>query len=99
MSRYVFVPLTDELLYDHPELITGPIRPYQSGEECHHWLSVEINPSDIDTHPNVVPLRPRQNTDQSRKPDATRIGRDTEPTGVSEKELPTLKKAVRGKAH
>lgn len=55
MSRYVFVPLTDEILYDHPELITGPIRPYEPGEPCHHWLSVEINPPD-----NVVPLRPRK---------------------------------------
>jgi len=25
MKKMVFVPLSDELLYEHPELITGPI--------------------------------------------------------------------------
>ena len=54
MSRYVFVPLTDELLYEHPDLISGPIRPYIPGEPCHHWLSVEINPQD-----DVPPATPR----------------------------------------
>jgi len=46
MSRYVFVPLSDELLYDHPERIAGPIVPYHPGTPCYHWLSVEINPKD-----------------------------------------------------
>ena len=83
MSRYVFVPLTDEILYDHPELIAGPIRPYEPGEPCHHWLSVELNPRD-----NVVPLRPRKSSESAagegvRQP----------------KSLPTLQKAVRGEAH
>jgi hypothetical protein len=55
MSRYVFVPLTDEILYEHPELIKGPIVPYRPGWPCHHWLSVELNP---DTDPPVKP-KPR----------------------------------------
>ena len=25
MGRMVFVPLSDEMIYEHPELITGPI--------------------------------------------------------------------------
>lgn len=46
MSQYIFVPLTDELLYEHPELVTGPIVPYNPQWPCHHWLKVEINPTD-----------------------------------------------------
>ena len=46
MNRYVFIPLTDEILYEHPELINGPIVPYRAGSECYHWLSVELNPDD-----------------------------------------------------
>ena len=46
MGKQVFVPLTDELLYEHPELIRGPVVPYMTGRLCHHWLAVEINPSE-----------------------------------------------------
>ncbi len=46
MGRKVFVPLTDEILYDHPELINGPVLPYTAGQACHHWLSVELNPEE-----------------------------------------------------
>lgn len=28
MSKKVFVPLSDELIYEHPELISGPIEAY-----------------------------------------------------------------------
>lgn len=28
MGRQVFIPLSDELLYDHPEWIPGPVVPY-----------------------------------------------------------------------
>mgnify|MGYP001551894628 FL=1 len=38
----VFIPVTDEMLYEHPELITAPLRPYRVNEPCFHWLSVEI---------------------------------------------------------
>lgn len=44
MGRRVFVPLTDEILYDHPELIDGRVLPYAAGRPCYHWLSVELNP-------------------------------------------------------
>jgi len=58
MSRYVFVPLSDELLYDHPERITGPIVPYHPDAPCYHWLSVEINPED-DIPPKTRPATTR----------------------------------------
>ena len=47
MGKQVFVPLTDEILYDHPELINGPVLPYKAGQACYHWLSVELNPEDV----------------------------------------------------
>ena len=43
----VFVAVTDELLYEHPEEIDTPLVPYSSNMECHHWLDVEINPEDM----------------------------------------------------
>lgn len=46
MIQRVFIPLTDELLYDHPELIPGPVVPYVAGTPCYHWLSVELNPEE-----------------------------------------------------
>ncbi len=45
-SRKVFIPITDEILYDHPELITAPLRPYRINEPCFHWLSVEVEAAD-----------------------------------------------------
>ncbi len=41
-SDKVFVPVTDELLYEHPERITAPLRPYQVSEPCYHWLAIEV---------------------------------------------------------
>ena len=29
MSKIVFVPLTDEMVFEHPEMITGPITTYR----------------------------------------------------------------------
>lgn len=43
MSQKVFVPLTDELLYDHPELITAPLRPFNAGQPCFHWANWMAN--------------------------------------------------------
>jgi len=31
MKKMVFVPLSDEMLYEHPELITGPIGVFKPG--------------------------------------------------------------------
>ncbi len=42
----VFVPITDEMIYDHPEQIEGPLVPYAAGMECHEWIAIEINPDD-----------------------------------------------------
>jgi len=46
MSHQVFVPVTDDLIYNHPEQIEGPLIPYAAGMECHEWLSIEINPDE-----------------------------------------------------
>ncbi len=61
MSRYVFVPLTDEILYEHPEMINGPIVPYRADRACYRWLSVELNPTE-DTAPKPEP-RPKPRRD------------------------------------
>ena len=38
MSIKVFVPLTDEILYQHPELFRNGLVPYRTGLPCLHWL-------------------------------------------------------------
>ncbi|MGI9310645.1 MAG: hypothetical protein ACR2P7_03805 [bacterium] len=38
MSQKVFVPITDELLYAHPELLTA-LRPFNVGQPCFHWMA------------------------------------------------------------
>jgi hypothetical protein len=58
MGRPVFVPLTDEILYEHPEIISGPLLPYSAGRPCHHWLSVELNPvDDVPVTSTATPLK------------------------------------------
>ena len=32
MKKLVFVPLSDEMIYEHPELITGPIRAFSTAQ-------------------------------------------------------------------
>ena len=44
MTHQVFVAVTDDMLFNHPEQIEGPLVPYYTGMDCHHWLSIEINP-------------------------------------------------------
>ena len=46
MNTQVFVPVTDEMIYNHPEKIEGPLIPYYVGMECENWLSIEINPDE-----------------------------------------------------
>ena len=46
MNHQVFVPVTDDMIYNHPEKIEGPLVPYEAGMECHEWLSIELNPED-----------------------------------------------------
>lgn len=52
MNHQVFVPVTDDLIYNHPEQIEGPLVPYSAGMECHEWLSIEINPDESE---NLLP--------------------------------------------
>ncbi len=59
MGKQVFIPLTDDILYDHPELISGPVLPYTTGRPCYHWLSVELNPIDD------VPFQSSRNANQN----------------------------------
>jgi hypothetical protein len=33
-----FVAVTDELLYEQPQRITGPLVPYAADRPCHNWL-------------------------------------------------------------
>ena len=42
----VFVPITDDIIFDHPEQIKGPLIPYFAGMECQNWLSIELNPDE-----------------------------------------------------
>ena len=42
MGHKVFIPLTDELIFDRPELISAPLRPYDESLACYHWLDVRI---------------------------------------------------------
>jgi len=49
MNSQVFVPVTDDLIYNHPEQIEGPLVPYAAGMECHDWISIEINPDESDS--------------------------------------------------
>ena len=42
----VFIPITDDIIYNHPEQIEGPLVPYFAGMECQNWLSIELNPED-----------------------------------------------------
>lgn len=73
MTQRVFIPLTDEILYDHPELISGPVVPYVAGTPCYHWLSVELNPEDC-----TPPRQPEQRWKQSaRLPIAVEASRGT----------------------
>lgn len=46
MNQQIFVPVTDDMVYNHPEQIEGPLVPYFAGMECQNWLSIEINPDE-----------------------------------------------------
>ncbi len=46
MGQKVFIPMTDEILFDRPELISSPLRPYNRDLPCLHWLDIELNPAE-----------------------------------------------------
>ena len=46
MNNQIFVPVSDDMVYNHPEKIEGPLIPYFAGMECQNWISIEINPDE-----------------------------------------------------
>ena len=61
MSQQVFIPVTDDMIYNHPERISGPLIPYEAGMECHEWLSIELNPEDDKEIEKIVKKRSSEN--------------------------------------
>jgi len=61
MNNQVFVPVTDDLIYNHPEQIEGPLIPYNAGMECQNWLSIELNPEE----PEIQVVKPTGRTPSS----------------------------------
>ena len=55
MGHKVFIPVTDELIFDHPELISAPLQPYNENLACYHWLDVRLNPEEEER--SVKPIR------------------------------------------
>jgi hypothetical protein len=39
VKKIVFVPLSDEMIYEHPELITGPIRAFSAAQPTGRTLA------------------------------------------------------------
>jgi len=60
MSQKLFIPVTDEILYEYPELITAPLRPYQIDNPCFHWMATsksdETDKSNKEGVNKLVPL-------------------------------------------
>ena len=53
MGQKVFVPLTDAILYEHPEFYAHGLIPFSNELPCFHWLKeaeVEIEYSDGSRH-------------------------------------------------
>jgi len=60
-------------MFDHPELISGPVVPYVAGTPCYHWLSVELNPEE-----STPPRQPTQRWKQpARLPISVAVARGT----------------------
>ena len=73
----VFVPVSDELIFDNPELIEGPLVPYSSGMACHGWLSIELNPEDDVpvaslAHRTANPSKPNPSKPNPSKPNPSK---------------------------
>lgn len=47
MGQKLFIPMTDEILFDRPELISSPLRPYTQDLPCLHWLNIEIDQVEV----------------------------------------------------
>ena len=84
MGRKVFIPLTDDILYDHPDLIKGPVLPYAAGRPCYHWLSVELNPvEDVPRHASPRAARFRRLFSAVRLPTLDKASRGDAPSLLS----------------
>jgi hypothetical protein len=53
MNHKVFIPVTDEMLYERPDLITAPLRPYQIDNPCFHWMATIESPEASGDDPKV----------------------------------------------
>lgn len=51
----IFIPLTDELLEEHPELIDGPCVPYRQSLPC--WHAETIDERQPATESEALPCR------------------------------------------
>jgi len=78
MNSQFFVPVTDDMIYNHPERIQGPLVPYEAGMECHEWLSVELNPEDDSAIEEIVKQRIAQKRAKNRSAKGTRGSNRTE---------------------
>jgi hypothetical protein len=38
MGKMIFIPLTDKILYEQPDLVRNRLVPYKVGVSCYHWL-------------------------------------------------------------
>jgi len=45
MSKIVFVPLTDEMVFEHPEMIAGPIMAYKPVTDSKNHRSLNVKRS------------------------------------------------------
>jgi hypothetical protein len=71
MNHQVFVPVTDEIIYNHPEQIEGPLIPYSAGMECHDWLAIEINPDESGMSGNVGDIEKSKKSSRRSNPKLT----------------------------
>lgn len=69
MNTHVFVPVTDEMIYNHPEQIEGPLIPYFAGMECENWLSIEINPDESNAKVKQRQSKKRRSKSNSHSPE------------------------------
>ncbi len=56
MKHKVFIPITDEMLYDYPQLITAPLQPYHIDNPCYHWMAT-IESSEQNRQHSLEPVR------------------------------------------
>lgn len=57
MNQQIFIPVTDDIIYNHPEQIEGPLIPYSAGMECQNWLTIEINPDETSLMQNNAQIK------------------------------------------